>query len=330
MNTQYFLLILIKCLVINEFVARSVAIAEVKRSIKKDKTYTRRVHQNGRSYMYLNYKETYGLRFDPKKIHKKRQNDPSTWEDMSISIPSESSPTEATVTSNGSDEMQMVSISSSTTTPTEGTTIVITTITSPSSGDVSVSTSSSTIDDNKMPSTESTKSNKQPILAFSTLRNRVNVSNRKNTTTTIQRPHVPSSLKETLQLIRKRIKQWLVFGTDSKASLINGQRFLNVFNVIKFDNSPCTSTQEGLSEMTGICYHDYQCTQMGGISIDECADGLGVCCVCMRKYLLIYLEMFFDAFVLYIYIILYQRFCVYEKSINILQLKRNADEQQTN
>lgn len=288
MKAKYFLVILIKCLIFNEFVVKVASNFEVKKSLIEDKTYARRLHPNGRSYLYLNYKEAYGLRFDPKKIYKKRQNDPSTWEDVPISTTSVSISTEDNVTS---DEMQTISSSTS----TEATLIIPTTIASPSSSDVSVTTLSTTTENSKTPSPVSTKPSKQQILAFPTLRNRFNVSKQQNTTTN-QRPNVPSSLKETLQLIRKRIKQWLAFGSDSKASLINGQRFLNVFNVIKFDNSPCTSTKEGLTEMSGICYHDYQCTQMGGSSIDECADGLGVCCVCMHFFSIDFIKHFLTCF----------------------------------
>lgn len=296
MNAQYLVLILVKCWMFNEFIAKSVAISQVKSNLlKKGKTYVR---PNARSYLYLNYKETYGLRFDPEKFHKKRQSndssndDQSTWSDVPILMPSSSTRPpevsvtayETTVASNG---MQTLSVS------TEHVPN-LTTIASPSSSDVSITTPSTTTTsstqgttiDNRVSSTESTRTNNQQVLAFSSLLNWNKATKRQNTTMT-ERPKPSSLLKETLQLIRKRIKQWLSLGTDSKASLINGQRFLNVFNVIKFENGPCTSTQEGLTEMSGICYQDFQCTQMGGSSIDECADGLGVCCVCMAFYVII-------------------------------------------
>lgn len=302
MNTEYLVLILVNCWIFNGFITKSVTISQVKPNIyllKVGKTHTRprRLQPNARNYLYLNYKETYGLRFDPKKIHKKRQSNdsidnPSTWSDVPILIPSSSTPPpQVLVTTIESNGMQTVSM------PTENVSNITTTIANPSSSDVSITTTTSstqsmTIDNNAPSTTEGTRPNKQPVLAFSSLLNWNNAANKRQNGTVIQRPKPTSSLKETLQLIRKRLKQWLSLGTDSKASLINGQRFLNVFNVIKFENGPCRSTQEGLTEMSGICYQDFQCTEMGGTSIDECADGLGVCCVCMENFIFLFIDLF--------------------------------------
>lgn len=271
MNTQFLFVILLKCWFWMAFIARSTAIPEVKFDTHSSnkKAHARQFLSKEQRYLYLNYKEAYGLRFDPKKIYKRQpiSNESST--ELSWNNQPEG---EVTVSTIGFGDIQTVSIS-----PENGISET-TTIASPSSSVISITTQNTVIDD-KVSSTENTRANTQPVLAFTSLLNRVNASNRQNTTT-VQQPQRPSTLRDTLHLIRKRLKQWLSFGTDPKASLINGQRFLNVFNVIKFENSPCTSTQEGLTEMSGICYHDYQCTEMGGSSIDGCADGLGVCCVC--------------------------------------------------
>ncbi|XP_055299975.1 uncharacterized protein LOC129567288 [Sitodiplosis mosellana] len=286
MNAQYLVLILLNCWLLSKYITTTVAISQVKPNLlKAGETHVRRLQPSARNYLYLNYKEAYGLRFDPKKTHKKRQSnvssdDQPTWNDVSVSMPTP--PPAVSVTTMEANGMQTVSVS------TEIASNLTTTIASPASSDVSITTSStmmkttstqSTTTDDKVSSTEGTRPNKQPVIAFSSLLNWNNAAKRKNATTMIQRPNASSSLKETLQLIRKRIKQWLAHGSDTKASLVNGQRFLNLFNVIKFENGPCTSTQEGLTEMSGICYQDFQCTEMGGSSIDECADGLGVCCV---------------------------------------------------
>lgn len=279
MNTQLLVLVLLKCWFFNEFIARSTVTSEVKfdahSSNHKNRAYARKFLSKEQQYLYLNYKEAYGLRFDPKKIHKRQpiSNESST----ESSWNNGANGGEVDVTTIGFGDIQTVSIS-----PENGS-IETTTISSPSSSVISLTTTITNTDDDRVSPTPSTAPNKQQkVLAFSALLNRLNASKRQNTTdnTTFQQPARPSTLRETLNLIRKRLKQWLSFGSDPKASLINGQRFLNVFNVIKFENSPCTSTQEGLSEMSGICYHDYQCAQWRGSSIGECADGLGVCCVC--------------------------------------------------
>lgn len=277
MNLKYLMLVLFKCWFLGEFVIESVAVSEVKfdvRSLNRNKAYARSFHLKERSYLYLNYKEAYGLRFDPKKIQEKTlSNDTDDSDSSWNTVPTES----VDITTTPTTKTTTMSVDDTQTIPTSPETnkIDTTTIAIPTSSDRPVVTTNATVDD--IPS--STASSRPKILSFTTLRNRINALKQPNATV-IQQPQKHSALKETLKLIRKRIKQWLSLGTDPQASVLNGQRFLNVFNVIKFENSPCTSTQEGLTEMSGICYHDYQCTQMGGSSIDECADGLGVCCVC--------------------------------------------------
>lgn len=276
MNAQYLVLILLNGWLFSKLITATVAISQVKPNLlKAGKAHARRLQPSTGKYVYLNYKESYGLRFDPKKIHIKRQsNNPSDDQPSGVPISMPTPPPAVSASTMDSvNEMQTEIVSN-----------ITTTVASPSSSDVSITTSSTTTTSTQSTTAEGTRPNKQPVLAFSSLLNWNNAAKRQNATTAIQRPKPSSSssLKETLQLIRKRLKQWFALGTDTKASLVNGQRFLNVFNVIKFENGPCTSTQEGLAEMSGICYQDFQCTEMGGSAIDECADGLGVCCVCKR------------------------------------------------
>ncbi|EAT40169.1 AAEL008087-PA [Aedes aegypti] len=54
----------------------------------------------------------------------------------------------------------------------------------------------------------------------------------------------------------------------------------SVFNVIKFENRPCIARREQqLATFYGICYHEMECSQLGGVPMDVCAGGFGVCCV---------------------------------------------------
>ncbi|XP_014271835.2 uncharacterized protein [Halyomorpha halys] len=48
-------------------------------------------------------------------------------------------------------------------------------------------------------------------------------------------------------------------------------KFLNLFTIVKFDNDDCG---EG-----GVCYHEYECNELGGIPQGPCARGFGVCCM---------------------------------------------------
>lgn len=265
-----------------------------------------------RRYLYLNYKEAYGLRFDPTKGDKRQHlsnelnSSPSNEEMVHVTTD---------VATNEYDGHPMVSNSLANITVE----IETTTIVNPSSTEPSV------IIDDKLSLTEHIRPKKRHMLAFSALRYQIDTSVPQNTTditttttvtsTTIraasntteapsssssptttkfaQKPLKSSTLRDTLNSIRTKIKQWLTFGGDKKPPLLSGQRFLSVFNVIKFENSPCTPTQEDMADMSGICYHDYECEQLGGTSVDECADGLGVCCICKNFFLdfLNYFEM---------------------------------------
>lgn len=51
-------------------------------------------------------------------------------------------------------------------------------------------------------------------------------------------------------------------------------RFLNLFSVIRFSNTPCM----GSMNRNGTCYTDKECRQRKGLGIGTCAGGFGVCC----------------------------------------------------
>ena len=56
-------------------------------------------------------------------------------------------------------------------------------------------------------------------------------------------------------------------------------RFLNLFSVIRFSNTPC-STRLGLN---GTCYTEKQCSERAGMAQGTCAGGFGVCCTFSTK-----------------------------------------------
>ncbi|XP_044762650.1 uncharacterized protein LOC123319783 [Coccinella septempunctata] len=72
-------------------------------------------------------------------------------------------------------------------------------------------------------------------------------------------------------------------GLDALALLKNktksiANKFLNVFQVVKFNNTECQATLNGLSYL-GVCYLAAQCDSLNGTAGGSCADGYGVCCV---------------------------------------------------
>ncbi|KAL3270898.1 hypothetical protein HHI36_021410 [Cryptolaemus montrouzieri] len=55
-------------------------------------------------------------------------------------------------------------------------------------------------------------------------------------------------------------------------------KFLNVFQVVKFNNTACQGTVNGL-QYQGVCYLAAQCSSLNGTAAGSCADGYGVCCI---------------------------------------------------
>lgn len=93
----------------------------------------------------------------------------------------------------------------------------------------------------------------------------------------------PSKIETALQHLNTKIKN--LFSVNANP---NTQRFLNVFNIIKFDNVPCASSNPPLTQLNGTCYHKFECDQLGGIAVDACAGGFGVCCVCKLFHSFVY------------------------------------------
>lgn len=81
-----------------------------------------------------------------------------------------------------------------------------------------------------------------------------------------------------LNFLTPQIKSFLNF--NKSESLLGSKRFLNLFNIIKFQNGPCYSTNILYGQMNGTCFHKLECDQLGGLSLNSCANGFGVCCVC--------------------------------------------------
>merc|ERR1719347_1833167 len=55
------------------------------------------------------------------------------------------------------------------------------------------------------------------------------------------------------------------------------KKLLNVFNIVRFPNDGCNSTDS--SNFYGTCYTASECAAKGGSSKGSCASGFGVCCI---------------------------------------------------
>ncbi|KAL1373490.1 hypothetical protein pipiens_005164 [Culex pipiens pipiens] len=101
----------------------------------------------------------------------------------------------------------------------------------------------------------------------------------------VMRP--PTRVEQTLDLLGERLKKLLLNSfvpnsTESRVieKLKSPLTLFSLFNVVNFENAPCVARQGNLgSPLQGICYHEVQCSQLGGVPMDVCAGGFGVCCV---------------------------------------------------
>lgn len=237
-------------------------------------------HPNvGHNYLYLNYKEVYGLRYDPKNSRKKVDANYVPNDGKGDHIKNENRPIERSTTTTTGDVIEMISIS-----PLSFT--VDATDEMPSDqnegagdGDHMDQTSQAVLLDTTLNSANNDNERERltKLENFTEMAEEQTKSATETSTTISASSSSSSSLRNILSLVRTRLKQWFSFGNNTAS---NGERFLNVFNVIQFDNSVCTSTKSGYSDVSGICYPDYQCSQMGGLVIDYCADGMGACCIC--------------------------------------------------
>jgi hypothetical protein len=97
-----------------------------------------------------------------------------------------------------------------------------------------------------------------------------------------------------LDFLAERLKRLIFFGNQPGSNqqlsphLSSIGRFLGLFNKLRFESFPCVSGRRPLRQLSGTCYNELECIHLGGIVLDRCANGLGVCCIC--KKIIIYVK----------------------------------------
>lgn len=106
----------------------------------------------------------------------------------------------------------------------------------------------------------------------------------------IMRPN--NRVEYALDFLANRLKKLLYYSSDynrpeSKVSpqLTSLGKVLNLFSLIKFENIPCLTAQKPLRQLSGTCYSEADCANLGGLAVDRCASGFGVCCVCESRFI---------------------------------------------
>ena len=206
---------------------------------------------NGQSVNYLNYKDVYGLRYIPTKKPTKfhPNNEKSTF---NVTIPNE------------------VIISNKNDTETSSTTNI----------EYVESISSTNSESETLVSEEAHRQN----FTYAELEPPVDESRNH-----IMRPN--NRVEHALQFLAHRLKKLFYHSADqtrpeSKISpqLTSVGKFLTLFNLIRFENVPCMTARRPLRQLSGTCYEEHECLNLGGIAMDRCANGFGVCCVCESFY----------------------------------------------
>lgn len=247
---------------------------------------------NRTSKYYINYRQAYGIRYDPNKIRR------------SFNYVKNSNTAEEEPFVDGDDLINEDVVGNDVETHTvqsEKQVVVMEDEAQQTTTELIVTTTTETSGETTEMSAENSSENKpahfnnidQSEPAENVLDGSLNGTNApliNKSTTNIMKP---SRVQAALQFINTRVKDFIKYGLGPGTPVVNrvnataapgsGQRFLNLFNVIKFDNVPCASQLAPLTPLNGTCYHKFECDQLGGVAVDECAGGFGVCCVCMYQ-----------------------------------------------
>lgn len=245
---------------------------------------------NRTSKYYINYRQAYGIRYDPNKI--RRSFNYVKYSDTAEEEPLDDGDDLINEGVHGNDvethtvqsEKQVFVTDDEV--PQTTTEVTMTTETSGETTEMSAE-SSSEIEPAHLNNIDQSASAAEEVLNGSLSGTTAPLIS--NSTTNIMKP---SRVQAALQFINTRVKDFIKYGlgpggtpvvnrVNATAAPGSGQRFLNLFNVIKFDNVPCASQLAPLTPLNGTCYHKFECDQLGGVAVDECAGGFGVCCVCM-------------------------------------------------
>lgn len=102
-------------------------------------------------------------------------------------------------------------------------------------------------------------------------------------------------VEHALDFLANRMKNLMFLSNDQNRvepnispHLLSLGKFLNLFSMIRVDSFPCATGRRPLRQLYGSCLNEAECINMGGISMDRCANGFGVCCICKFNFLSIF------------------------------------------
>lgn len=208
------------------------------------KLYRNKIDENSFNKNYLNYRDVYGIRYSP--VDKKSVKNPI---DNNI---------DDSYISNGSktEEEHLLSSIESETSETLSNSIESSTVHGINF------TLDNFVDDEYEPELEGTSSHH------------------------IMKPN--NRYEHALNFLANRMKSLLYYSNDHtrpeselvSPHLVSLGKILNLFSLIRLDNGPCVAGHKPMRQLSGSCMNEAECINFGGISMNRCANGLGVCCIC--------------------------------------------------
>lgn len=109
----------------------------------------------------------------------------------------------------------------------------------------------------------------------------------------IMRPN--NRVEHALNFLANRMKNLIYYSGDDKIHqskvaphLLTLGKFLNLFSLMRFDNIACLTGRKPLRQLSGTCLNEVECVNLGGISMDRCANGFGVCCICKYRFFVVF------------------------------------------
>lgn len=223
------------------------------------------------SRYYINYKKTYGIRYDPTKIRRsfKYSSGFNSYKDLDDDIDYHSINSQQNLSFNSNEyvtEIKPISYLETTTASNFNLDDEIVDVEIESNNVIeNLSDDINYLNTTTFLTTIDETSTREP-LPSSTVTNIMN----------------PSRVQMAIDYVKNRLQQLFQFRRYD-LSHSNEKRFLNVFSLIKFQNYPCSTSNSLMTQLNGTCYHGIECNQLGGVAVGKCADGFGVCCIC--KYL---------------------------------------------
>lgn len=94
---------------------------------------------------------------------------------------------------------------------------------------------------------------------------------------TLEKYHrVLGSLKKTM----RKLKRLTLDNSTKVVPDVASARWLDVLDIVEFESKPFCTSPRPLTGLTGQCYSEKKCANLGGIALDFCSYGYGVCCIC--------------------------------------------------